>query len=387
MHVVEQACALIREAADAIDADLPSPSSECDLDGLASALSRTRSSLHAAMTDPQLREDPRIAALILQSEHTRADVLDCMLAEREARLLGAREAVSRLRESQSTANLIQRVAADAHCMGFDRILFSRINNGTWLPASAYTEADEEFAHTLVSVGLSHACKVNGTLEGEMIRRRTPIVVRDPQTNPRVFTELVTLTATVTYVAAVVSAWGEPIALLHADRKDRSALVDESDRDALSVFAEGLGIALERNLLLDKLEAMRHACNDYARGVNAVADDFTAAAMDRAALADRPVAESGNTCPSPTVGAAAADHLTPREWDVLRGIAAGKTNAQIAVSLFVAEGTVKSHVKNMLRKLGAANRTDAVARYHRMAGGPGGMHTPVAAAVPTPTTVG
>jgi DNA-binding NarL/FixJ family response regulator len=52
-------------------------------------------------------------------------------------------------------------------------------------------------------------------------------------------------------------------------------------------------------------------------------------------------------------------------DVLRALAAGKINAQIALSLFVAEGTVKSHVKHILRKLGAANRTDAVAKFHRL----------------------
>jgi DNA-binding NarL/FixJ family response regulator len=51
--------------------------------------------------------------------------------------------------------------------------------------------------------------------------------------------------------------------------------------------------------------------------------------------------------------------------VLRVLAAGKTNAQIARGLFVAEGTVKSHVKDILRKPGAATRTDAVARYHRL----------------------
>jgi DNA-binding NarL/FixJ family response regulator len=59
-----------------------------------------------------------------------------------------------------------------------------------------------------------------------------------------------------------------------------------------------------------------------------------------------------------------DDQTSREADVLRALPAGKTDAQIALSLFVAEGTVKSHVRHILRKLGAANRTDAVAKYHR-----------------------
>jgi DNA-binding NarL/FixJ family response regulator len=61
----------------------------------------------------------------------------------------------------------------------------------------------------------------------------------------------------------------------------------------------------------------------------------------------------------------SERLTPREWDVLRNLASGKTNAQIATGLFVTEGTVKSHVKHILRKLGATNRTEAVARYHRL----------------------
>jgi DNA-binding NarL/FixJ family response regulator len=57
--------------------------------------------------------------------------------------------------------------------------------------------------------------------------------------------------------------------------------------------------------------------------------------------------------------------------VLRNLASGKTNAQIATGLFVSEGTVKSHVKHILRKLGATNRTEAVARYHRLALAPAG----------------
>ena len=49
----------------------------------------------------------------------------------------------------------------------------------------------------------------------------------------------------------------------------------------------------------------------------------------------------------------------------RAFADCKTNVADRVSLFVAEGTVKLHVKHILRKLGAANRTDAVAKYHRL----------------------
>src|SRR6266404_48036 len=52
-------------------------------------------------------------------------------------------------------------------------------------------------------------------------------------------------------------------------------------------------------------------------------------------------------------------ISPRELDVLQGVAAGKSNKEIGVQLFIAEGTVKTHVKSLLEKLGTVGRTAAV----------------------------
>jgi DNA-binding NarL/FixJ family response regulator len=57
--------------------------------------------------------------------------------------------------------------------------------------------------------------------------------------------------------------------------------------------------------------------------------------------------------------AADDELTAREIDVLRLIAAGNANKQIADQLSIGEATVKSHVTNILSKLGANDRSHAV----------------------------
>jgi two-component system, NarL family, response regulator LiaR len=62
--------------------------------------------------------------------------------------------------------------------------------------------------------------------------------------------------------------------------------------------------------------------------------------------------------TPRANEAPVEQLTPREMDVLRLIAKGKSNKEIADALIVSEKTVKSHVSNILSKLHLADRTQA-----------------------------
>lgn len=54
-----------------------------------------------------------------------------------------------------------------------------------------------------------------------------------------------------------------------------------------------------------------------------------------------------------------ESLTEREMEVLRLLAQGKSNKEIAATLFISERTVKFHVSSIMGKLGAGNRTEAV----------------------------
>jgi DNA-binding NarL/FixJ family response regulator len=62
-----------------------------------------------------------------------------------------------------------------------------------------------------------------------------------------------------------------------------------------------------------------------------------------------------------------DGLTDREGEVLRLIASGKTNREIAALLFVSEATIKTHVNHIFAKTGSHHRTHAVsyAHHHRL----------------------
>lgn len=75
--------------------------------------------------------------------------------------------------------------------------------------------------------------------------------------------------------------------------------------------------------------------------------------------------AGKKCIPPQVASHLAEHLsddvlTKREVEVLRQIAEGNRNRDIAQRLFIAQETVKVHIKHIMEKLGASDRTQAVA---------------------------
>lgn len=84
------------------------------------------------------------------------------------------------------------------------------------------------------------------------------------------------------------------------------------------------------------------------------------------------AAAGESALSPTVAAtlmgrlrAPQPVLTDRESEVLRAVAAGSTNRQVAASLHVSEATVKTHLVHVFDKLDVTSRTAAVARAREL----------------------
>ena len=95
---------------------------------------------------------------------------------------------------------------------------------------------------------------------------------------------------------------------------------------------------------------------HAVRVVAAGDALLAPAITRRLLGDLVAARHrAATVPTP----AALASLTPREHDTLAQLARGRSNAEIAAELFVSEHTVKTHVGNVLMKLGLRDRIHAV----------------------------
>ncbi|MEX3693236.1 response regulator transcription factor [Paraburkholderia sp. BR14263] len=119
--------------------------------------------------------------------------------------------------------------------------------------------------------------------------------------------------------------------------------------------------------LDEGEALMRLLGAWAErrptqiGSLGVVPAFVAQLLDGVASARARMAGStGAADLSPYAADSPADALTARELDMLRMLSAGHRNRVIAEKLFVSELTVKSHLRKINAKLGAGNRTQAVA---------------------------
>jgi DNA-binding CsgD family transcriptional regulator len=313
----------------------------------------------------------RERAVLLQLGIARS-VLRGVTLTRQAQIADLSALLRVLRSFSSLADLVAGAPAEIHRVGFGRVLLSRVQNGQWLPRSGSVVDDPELARQMVRVGAEYPGTLNGAmLETEMVRRRQPILVCDAARNARVHKRLRDLIDCHAYVSAPLVAHGNVAGLVHADQNLESGTVDSFDRELLGMVAEGLGLAIERAVFFERLQELRHRVNEHTRTVSDLIDEFVNGEIELSAASPAPPGAAPRSSPSARglMRDEGSDELqsclTRREADVLRHVALGETNAQIAHRLFVSEGTVKSHVKHILRKLGAANRAEAVARHHLM----------------------
>ena len=138
----------------------------------------------------------------------------------------------------------------------------------------------------------------------------------------------------------------PTLILHA--RDDAQVPFEQGRQlaALIPGSRFVGLDGRNHLLLESEPAWRVALKEVRDFLNPVAE------RSDAATATEPVDARP---PSPTPAG-----LTAREVEVLRLIAAGRSNRAIADELFITTNTVANHVKNILSKTASENRTEAAA---------------------------
>ena len=126
---------------------------------------------------------------------------------------------------------------------------------------------------------------------------------------------------------------------------------------------GLREIYERAVLRRRLRVQRQELRRIASWADGRSAELSDGAIDLAR--DRRLADGEEGGRPPAARSALHELLTPREIDVLEHMVKGETNAEIARTLIVSEGTVKFHVKNILRKMNVANRAEATSHYLRL----------------------
>jgi DNA-binding CsgD family transcriptional regulator len=321
--------------------------------------------LSSGRTDDDGPTLAELGAALVELQTYRSEVHDHEVHARLDRLEGLEAGLGPLRWVHDPDELLAKVCeAVVHSCGFDRALLSRVEDSTWRPWKSYAvnerPSEREFAawmSTTPEIPLDHLL-----LESEMVRRHAPALVTAPDHDARVYQPIVQASGLRSYVAAPLMPTGRVIGFLHADYE--SAVVDELDRDILGAFAEAFGHIFERAVLLRRLRDQREQVRRAMETVEQVLDDLASAEIE---LASRPAGSPAapRRLPSPTPGSRIDSLLTPRELEVLALMATGATNSRIAEQLVITDGTVKSHVKRILRKLRSANRSEAIARYLRL----------------------
>ena len=173
-----------------------------------------------------------------------------------------------------------------------------------------------------------------------------------------------------YVAAPVVAGDRVIGLLHAD--NQAGEVVDLDRDILWFFAIGFAQIFERAVLLARLRDQRAEVMRAMKSVEAVLDELASTEIELS-VRERTSVLSASRPVHPVVAErprVLEELLTSRELEVLSLMATGATNNRIAQRLVIGTQTVKSHVKQILRKLRVENRAEAISQYLRLTIGAG-----------------
>jgi len=280
--------------------------------------------------------------------------------------------LAKLRQSETVEAIVAR-APQAACdaCGLDRAILYRVRGTDMYAEAGFVRDDPETADEFVEWSRANPGPLQDRiLESEMVRRRIPLLVLDAFNHPDTHKPMIEHYQTHSYVTAPIMPDGRVIGFLNADRAFQHpgdpAGVDEFDRDALWAFVEGLGGAIERAHLREKIRANLDEADRLMAQMRSVVGDLLQSNVELVKQ-DEHLAKTASGAAAALLGGpppAVAQLLSRREIEVLELAADGWTNPRIAARLFITEATVKSHIGQILRKLGVTNRVEAVGRYLR-----------------------
>jgi DNA-binding CsgD family transcriptional regulator/tetratricopeptide (TPR) repeat protein len=295
--------------------------------------------------------------LLLAREHQDAEGIAraLFLQSFAATYLGDREQARRL---ASEAHLMFRSLGDPHRLGnaLNRLGIEEHNQGNYSRAAALYEEAQGIWRDLgctwelvcVTTNLGVTAQAQGNIVGAAAQYRESLVLLQTVGETWMIEELLALVAA---LAAETGAYEQAARLFGATDR-RLELIGFALAPFVHVFYERARDHVRRKLGEDAFAVTREM-GERLTTAEALGEAFDVASVVATTSA---IGDAG-------LGIRSHPGLTSRELEVLRLVAAGRSNAQIAEALFISVPTVKRHLTNVLGKLGLPSRSAATAYAH------------------------
>lgn len=307
-----------------------------------------------------------IAKLLLRVDvHRRSQVRSQV--ETYSEQFGALSSVARAIGAATPAELARTVTNEL-CgpLGYRKAMFSVVTGSSWSPASVSMQPDLEplFGELATAVDGHRIELRDAPREAELVRKRRPYVLDRIDTYRHTYRPLIDLSRPSGYLAVPVVIAGKARGIIHVDRHEQG--LTDADLRMVGALASVCALSCERAELRASLgarhthieERLAHLTRTL-RDLDSAGANFGGASPEpgheiETALDSRPTYNSHPSAPSHPSA------LSHREWEVLERLAAGETNASISKALCISDGTVKSHVQRIFRKIDVSTRAEAAA---------------------------
>jgi DNA-binding CsgD family transcriptional regulator len=330
--------------------------SDADLDDATNQLGQ-----RLALSPDPVDESEAVPGLLISVLRLQCELLDDELSRRVRYLTEIRNALGGLRGLLPREMIHAAPVVLSREFGFARTMISTVRRSIWLPQHLHieNEGDDSQSRRLrerltgAQIHLAYA-----PVEAKLIRKRRGLLVPSAKQDKRACKEIIDGSGWSGYVAAPITVQDRAIGMLHADRPEPDGIVTMDHLDQLEAFAECLAVAFESAVLEEKAAQQHVAVGNLCGHVEELIGRSKEPAwwpLSAGASGQRHDAYSRGD-------QRAVSSLTARERQIMSHVAAGATNSEIGRCLVISEGTVKSHLKHIARKLNTSSRAAAVAVY-------------------------
>ncbi|WP_245717762.1 helix-turn-helix transcriptional regulator [Nocardia miyunensis] len=246
-------------------------------------------------------------------------------------------------------------------LGYGKAMYSAVSGSSWSPVSISVnpELRGAFDPLVAAVDGSSIPLHDAPREAELVRRRRPYAVGPSEVNRHTYRPLLDLSRPAGYLAVPVVVADRAIAIIHVDRHDND--LNEADFHLITTLAQACALATESARLRAAIAEQNRRTTAELERLNRALHALEHSGVTLDDIEQRPGEQRKEyEYSTPTADYPAA--LTARERDVLTLIAAGATNAAISRQLCISDGTVKSHVQRIFKKIGVSTRAEAAALY-------------------------